>query len=68
MSFIHLQIFFFQVGSGVGSGSRTGSGSVISEADPQIRFRIKMKRIRNTGINIYESIIVIKISFLVIFD
>ena len=30
-----------------GSGSRTGS--VIPEADPRIRIRIKMKRIRNTA-------------------
>ena len=32
----------------VGSRSGTGPGSVIPEADPRIRIRIKMKRIRNT--------------------
>ena len=34
-----------------GSRSRTGPGSwsIIPEADPRIRIRIKMKRIRNTG-------------------
>ena len=32
----------------VGSGSRTGPGSIIPEADPRIRIRLKMIRIRNT--------------------
>ena len=31
------------------AGSETGPGSVIPEADPRIRIRIKMKRIRNAG-------------------
>ena len=33
----------------VGSGSGTGPGSVIPEADPRFRIRIEMNRIRNTG-------------------
>ena len=32
----------------VGSGSRSRTGSIIPEADPRIRIRIKMIRIRNT--------------------
>ena len=30
------------------AGTGPGSGSIIPEADPRIRIRIKMKRIRNT--------------------
>ena len=39
-----------KIGICSGSGSRTGPGSrsIIPEADPRIRIRIKMIRIRNT--------------------
>ena len=34
-------------------GSWSGTGSVIPETDPRIRIRIQMKRIRNTGLNVF---------------
>ena len=60
ISFIHLQKKFRKnklelVRFQVGSGSRTGSGFVIPDADPQIRIRIKIKQIRNTAFNQYRT-------------
>ena len=42
-----------------------GRGSIIPEADPRIRIRIKIKRIRNTGYNSWQKNFII--FFLVLF-